>query len=105
VTVQGRVDRIDRLADGGLAIIDYKTGAPPSAKAVENGFALQLGLLALIARAGGFDGVTGEPEAFEYWSLAKRCLDKNPMAPTKKMARTNSCPTPTISSPKPRRNG
>ncbi|MGI8704802.1 MAG: double-strand break repair protein AddB [Sphingomicrobium sp.] len=85
IIVQGRVDRIDRLADGGLAIIDYKTGAPPSAKAVENGFALQLGLLALIARAGGFDGVSGEPEAFEYWSLAKRCLDKNPMAPTKKM--------------------
>lgn len=85
ITVQGRVDRIDRLADGGLAIIDYKTGAPPSAKAVESGFALQLGLLALIARAGGFDGVSGEPEAFEYWSLAKRCLDKNPMDPTRKM--------------------
>ena len=29
VTVYGRADRIDRLADGGLAIIDYKTGKPP----------------------------------------------------------------------------
>ena len=83
--MHGRVDRIDRLADGGLAIIDYKTGAPPSAKAVEKGFALQLGLLALIARAGGFDGVSGDPERFEYWSLAKRVLDKNPLRPDKDM--------------------
>ena len=28
-------DRIDRLADGGLAIVDYKTGSPPSGKAVQ----------------------------------------------------------------------
>jgi ATP-dependent helicase/nuclease subunit B len=71
VTVHGRADRIDRLADGGLAIVDYKTGAPPTQKAVDAGFALQLGLLGLIARAGGFEGVSGEPEAFEYWSLAR----------------------------------
>jgi ATP-dependent helicase/nuclease subunit B len=71
VTVHGRVDRIDRLADGGLAIIDYKTGKPPSQKAVDAGFALQLGLLGLIAREGGFEGVSGEPEAHEYWSLTK----------------------------------
>ena len=71
VIVQGRVDRIDRLADESLAIIDYKTGAPPTQKAVEAGFALQLGLLGLIGRAGGFDGVRGDPEAFEYWSLAR----------------------------------
>jgi ATP-dependent helicase/nuclease subunit B len=83
IIVQGRVDRIDRLATGGLAIIDYKTGAPPSYKAVEKGFALQLGLLALIARSGGFDEAKGEPNAFEYWSLAKRCLDKNPIRPNK----------------------
>src|SRR5205823_8416270 len=71
VTVHGRVDRIDRLADGALAIIDYKTGAPPTQKAVNAGFALQLGLLGLIGRAGGFDGVVGDPEAFEYWSLTR----------------------------------
>jgi ATP-dependent helicase/nuclease subunit B len=71
VIVHGRADRIDRLADGGLAIIDYKTGKPPSQKAVNEGFALQLGLLGLIGRAGGFDGVAGEPEAFEYWSLTR----------------------------------
>jgi ATP-dependent helicase/nuclease subunit B len=71
VTVQGRADRIDRLADGGLAIIDYKTGKPPSQKAVDEGFALQLGLLGLIGRQGGFEGVEGDPAAFEYWSLQR----------------------------------
>ena len=71
VTVHGRVDRIDRLADGTVAIIDYKTGAPPTQKAVTEGFALQLGLLGLIGRAGGFEGVAGDPKDFEYWSLAR----------------------------------
>jgi ATP-dependent helicase/nuclease subunit B len=71
VTVHGRVDRIDRLANDSLAIIDYKTGQPPTQKAVTEGFALQLGLLGLIGRAGGFEGVSGDPEAFEYWSLAR----------------------------------
>jgi ATP-dependent helicase/nuclease subunit B len=86
ITVHGRVDRIDRMPDGTLAIIDYKTGAPPSGKAVEKGFALQLGLLALIARAGGFENVEGDPGGFEYWSLAKRLLDKNPIRPGKDMS-------------------
>ncbi len=72
ITVEGRVDRIDRLPDGGLAIVDYKTGSPPSQKAVDAGFALQLGLLGLIGRAGGFEKVSGDPEEFEYWSL-RRC--------------------------------
>ena len=71
ILVHGRADRIDRLAGGGLAIIDYKTGKPPSQKAVNEGFALQLGLLGLIGRAGGFEGVSGDPEAFEYWSLQR----------------------------------
>src|SRR3954463_12910790 len=35
VIVHGRADRIDRLPDRGLAIIDYKTGKPPSQKAVD----------------------------------------------------------------------
>jgi ATP-dependent helicase/nuclease subunit B len=86
ITVQGRVDRIDRLSDGGIAVIDYKTGAPPTQKAVQNGFALQLGMLALIVRAGGFEGVGGKPEEFEYWSLAKRLLAKNPIRPNKDLS-------------------
>jgi ATP-dependent helicase/nuclease subunit B len=71
VTVYGRADRIDRLPNQGLAIIDYKTGAPPTQKTVDAGFALQLGLLGLIGRAGGFNEVSGDPESFEYWSLAR----------------------------------
>jgi ATP-dependent helicase/nuclease subunit B len=71
VTVHGKADRIDLLAGGGLAIVDYKTGKAPAQKAVDAGFALQLGLLGLIARAGGFPEVRGEPQAHEYWSLTK----------------------------------
>jgi ATP-dependent helicase/nuclease subunit B len=71
VEVHGKADRIDLLPDGGLAIVDYKTGKPPGKSAIEAGFALQLGLLGLIARAGGFDGVSGEPGRHEYWALIK----------------------------------
>ncbi|KPF65030.1 PD-(D/E)XK nuclease family protein [Porphyrobacter sp. AAP60] len=74
VTVMGRADRIDRLADGTLAIVDYKTGRVPSKKQVEKGFALQLGLLGLIGQAGGFvrEGIAAaEPTRFEYWSFGK----------------------------------
>jgi ATP-dependent helicase/nuclease subunit B len=96
VTVQGRADRIDRLPGGALAIVDYKTGQPPSQKAVTEGFALQLGLLGLIGRAGGFDGVIGDPEVFEYWSLARyrgkfgrlMCPDKD-MEPGEFLAHAN----------------
>jgi len=72
VTLYGKVDRIDRLPDGTLAIIDYKTGQAPRPKAVAEGFALQLGLLSLIARDGGFGDIKGEAGAHEYWSLAKK---------------------------------
>lgn len=72
IKVHGRADRIDRDAEGKLAIIDYKSGQPPSRKLVQAGYALQLGVIALIAEHGGFDGVAGEPNAFEYWSLARK---------------------------------
>lgn len=71
VRIHGRADRIDRSANGELAIVDYKTGGPPSGTMVEKGFALQLGLIGLMARAGGIPGVSGEPTHFEYWSLGK----------------------------------
>ncbi len=88
IIVEGRVDRIDRLPNGSLAIVDYKTGQPPSQKAVSEGFALQLGLLGLIGRAGGFEGVSGDPEAFEYWSLARyRGKFGRLMCPDKEMQR------------------
>jgi ATP-dependent helicase/nuclease subunit B len=72
IELYGRVDRIDRAADGTLAIVDYKTGEPPKPKQVAAGYAMQLGLLGLIAERGGFEGVSGDPRLFEYWSLAQR---------------------------------
>jgi ATP-dependent helicase/nuclease subunit B len=71
VTLGGRVDRIDRQADGSLAIVDYKTGDGPPNKQVAAGFAMQLGLIGLIAEQGGFEGAAGKGGAFEYWSLAR----------------------------------
>ena len=71
ILLYGRVDRVDQLADGRLAIVDYKTGQAPARKAVAEGFALQLGLLSLIAREGGFGEISGEAACHEYWSLAR----------------------------------
>jgi len=71
VRVHGRADRIDREADGSLVVVDYKTGSVPTRKEVLTGFRLQLGILGLIARDSGFDGLSGEPSAFEYWALGK----------------------------------
>lgn len=74
VTLTGKADRIDRLPGGAIGIVDYKTGKPPSARQVKAGFALQLGLLGVIAETGGFDRLGDRPRAgdFEYWSLAKK---------------------------------
>lgn len=72
VDLFGIADRIDRMADGSLGIVDYKTGGPPSNKAVKEGFALQLGLLGAIAEKGSFGGLSGTASGFEYWSLAKQ---------------------------------
>jgi ATP-dependent helicase/nuclease subunit B len=80
VKVRGRADRIDRLADGSLAIVDYKTGGPPSAAQVEAGYALQMGLLGMIAGSGVFEGndglISGNASTFEYWSLARSKKDR-----------------------------
>jgi ATP-dependent helicase/nuclease subunit B len=72
VKLTGKFDRIDRLPDGALAVIDYKTGKAPSPAAVRAGYSLQLGLLGLIAERGGYDGISGVARGFEYWSLGKR---------------------------------
>ena len=52
-----RADRIERLVDGRLAILDYKTGRLPGHEEVKAGFAPQLTLEAAILRDGGFDQV------------------------------------------------
>lgn len=64
--ITATADRIDRLRDGSVAIIDYKTGAPPTAKEVAAGFAPQLPLEAMIAEAGGFKEI-GRAAVSELW--------------------------------------
>ncbi|MBV8109151.1 MAG: double-strand break repair protein AddB [Hyphomicrobiales bacterium] len=53
-TLRARADRIERLAGGGYAILDYKTGQVPSEKQVRIGVSPQLTLEAAILRGGGF---------------------------------------------------
>lgn len=76
VEVFGKPDRIDRMPDGSLAIVDYKSGKPPSKKEVASGYRLQLGVLGLIARDGHFESddgpVSGNATEFEFWSLRKK---------------------------------
>jgi ATP-dependent helicase/nuclease subunit B len=65
-----KADRLDRLRDGSIAIIDYKTGTIPSARDVALGFAPQLPLEAAIAGKGGFEIAAGAPVSrLEYWHL------------------------------------
>lgn len=72
VRIFGKADRIDILADGSLAIVDYKTGKPPSRSAVAAGYNMQLGTTGLMVAAGAFkDKIAGSTEKFEYWSLGK----------------------------------
>ena len=69
-TLTARADRIEELRDGTIAIVDYKTGQPPSKPEVAAGFAPQLPLEAAIARDGGFAGVSAnDVGALEYWRL------------------------------------
>lgn len=71
--ITAKADRIDRLADGTLEIIDYKTGASPSLDQVATGYAPQLPLEALIALQAGFfrDGqvARGRTARLSYWRL------------------------------------
>jgi ATP-dependent helicase/nuclease subunit B len=69
-TITAKADRIDRLAEGGLLLIDYKSGSLPAAKAIEAGFAPQLPLEGAILQGGGFSGVGGVVAALEYWRLS-----------------------------------
>jgi ATP-dependent helicase/nuclease subunit B len=55
--LNARADRIERRADGTFAILDYKTGQPPTPKQVRLGLSPQLTLEAAILRGGGFEGI------------------------------------------------
>src|SRR5882724_10439891 len=55
--LSARADRIERRDDGTYAILDYKTGQPPTGKQVRMGLSPQLTLEAAILREGGFAGI------------------------------------------------
>lgn len=56
-TLSARADRIDLRNGRDYAILDYKTGAPPTGKQVRMGLSPQLTLEAAILREGGFEGI------------------------------------------------
>ncbi|WP_407157267.1 double-strand break repair protein AddB [Bradyrhizobium sp. STM 3557] len=56
-TLVARADRIERRSDGTFALLDYKTGQPPTGKQVRMGLSPQLTLEAAILREGGFEGI------------------------------------------------
>jgi len=67
-----RADRLDALRGGGLAIIDYKTGAPPTLKEVRS-LSPQLPLEALVAQRGGFEGIAAaDAQRIVYYRLHGR---------------------------------
>jgi ATP-dependent helicase/nuclease subunit B len=70
-TLSGRADRIELRADGRLALLDYKTGTLPTARAVAFLEQPQLPLEAAMAAAGGFGPQwTGAVETLLYWRLS-----------------------------------
>ncbi|MBC7506897.1 MAG: double-strand break repair protein AddB [Sandarakinorhabdus sp.] len=74
ITIEGRADRVDRDAEGRLAIIDYKTGKAPTPTRVRGYVANQLSLLMAMATAGAMrtraGGVPrGVPQSLQYWEM------------------------------------
>ncbi len=69
-TLSARADRIDRMRDGSLAIIDYKTGEPPNDTEIALGFAPQLTLEAAMAAKGAFPGIPAAAVSeLAHWRL------------------------------------
>jgi len=57
IVLSARADRIEHRRDGSYAVLDYKTGQPPTGKQVRMGLSPQLTLEAAILREGGFEGI------------------------------------------------
>jgi len=63
--LSARADRIEHRIGNRYAILDYKTGQPPSAKQVRLGLSPQLTLEAAILRRGGFDNIPASASVSE----------------------------------------
>ncbi len=69
-TLRGRADRIERHPEGGVAILDYKTGLIPNRATAAQGLAPQLLLEAAMTAAGVFgEDVRGDVTELTYWHL------------------------------------
>jgi ATP-dependent helicase/nuclease subunit B len=64
-TLTARADRIERRRDRTFAILDYKTGQPPTGKQVRMGLSPQLTLEAAILREGGFANIPADSSVSE----------------------------------------
>ena len=73
--LSARADRIEQHADGRYAILDYKTGTPPTEKQVRIGMAPQLTLEAAMLRGGGFDGIAKGASIAELAYVALRGVE------------------------------
>jgi ATP-dependent helicase/nuclease subunit B len=69
-TLTGRADRIDVMQDGTAQIVDYKSGAVPSIRQVEQMISPQLSLEAAMLAQNGFGIGAHETSALIYLSLA-----------------------------------
>lgn len=65
LTLTVRADRIECRRDGRYAILDYKTGKPPTTSQVTAGLSPQLTLEAAILRRGGFEGIPAKSSVAE----------------------------------------
>jgi ATP-dependent helicase/nuclease subunit B len=63
--LSARADRIERRSDRTFAILDYKTGQPPTGKQVRMGLSPQLTLEAAILREGGFRDIPARASVSE----------------------------------------
>jgi len=75
--LDARADRIDLLEDGRVAIVDVKTGAPPTKRAIETGAEPQMALEAAIALHGEFGAVSGRETAeLAIWQVGGQSAAK-----------------------------
>jgi ATP-dependent helicase/nuclease subunit B len=66
-----RADRLERRADGGVQVVDYKTGAAPAKADMKNGLAPQLPLEGMMLQQGAFADLDGPSlSGLQFWQLS-----------------------------------